>query len=52
MDVVKAVQHYVEKMISDVPGMKVLLLDTMTVRTYLQVDYGWGPYTDMSFRRL
>ncbi|KAJ8660388.1 hypothetical protein O0I10_003845 [Lichtheimia ornata] len=30
MDVVKAVQHYVEKMISDVPGMKVLLLDTMT----------------------
>lgn len=31
MDVVKAVQHYVEKMISDVPGMKVLLLDTMTV---------------------
>lgn len=33
MDVVKAVQHYVEKMISDVPGMKVLLLDTMTVGT-------------------
>ncbi|CDS02676.1 hypothetical protein LRAMOSA00081 [Lichtheimia ramosa] len=30
MDVVKAVQHYVEKMINDVPGMKVLLLDTMT----------------------
>ena len=27
MDVVKSVQHYVHKMISDVQGMKVLLLD-------------------------
>lgn len=31
MDVVKAIQHYVDKLISDVPGMKVLLLDTETV---------------------
>lgn len=31
MDVIKAVQHYAEKMINDVPGMKALLLDTETV---------------------
>ncbi|CEP11802.1 hypothetical protein [Parasitella parasitica] len=30
MDVIKAVQHYAEKMINDVPGMKALLLDTET----------------------
>ena len=41
MDVVKAVQHYVEKMISDVPGMKVLLLDTMTVSA-CNMDYGYS----------
>lgn len=31
MDVIKAIQHYADKMISDVPGMKALLLDTETV---------------------
>lgn len=31
MDVIKAIQHYVDKMINDVPGMKVLLLDMETV---------------------
>ncbi|KAI7857934.1 Sec1-like protein [Circinella umbellata] len=30
MDLVKAVQHYVDKMINEVPGMKALLLDTDT----------------------
>ncbi|ORX43460.1 Sec1-like protein [Hesseltinella vesiculosa] len=30
MDVIKSVQHYVDKMIDDVPGMKALLLDTET----------------------
>lgn len=41
MDVIKAVQHYAEKMINDVPGMKALLLDTETVSPILdspQVD--------------
>jgi hypothetical protein len=33
MDVIKAVQNYVNKMIDEVAGMKVLLLDTETVRT-------------------
>lgn len=32
MDVLKAVQTYVMKMITEVPGMKVLLLDAHTVR--------------------
>lgn len=32
MDVVKAVQTYIQKMITEVPGMKVLLLDAHTVR--------------------
>jgi len=32
MDVLKAVQTYVQKMVGDVPGMKVLLLDAHTVR--------------------
>lgn len=31
MDVLKAVQTYVNKMVGDVPGMKVLLLDAHTV---------------------
>ena len=31
MDVLKAVQMYTQKMISEVPGMKVLLLDAHTV---------------------
>jgi hypothetical protein len=31
MDVLKAVQTYVLKMITEVPGMKVLLLDAHTV---------------------
>lgn len=31
MDVLKAVQVYVQKMMGDVPGMKVLLLDAHTV---------------------
>ncbi|KAI7865403.1 Sec1-like protein [Spinellus fusiger] len=30
MNVVKAVQHYVDKMVNSVPGMKALLLDTET----------------------
>ena len=30
MDVVRAVQNYIDKMIKDVPGMKVLLLDSET----------------------
>ncbi|KAG2205779.1 hypothetical protein INT47_003962 [Mucor saturninus] len=30
MDVIKAIQHYADKMINDVPGMKALLLDTET----------------------
>ncbi|KAI8886728.1 Sec1-like protein [Backusella circina FSU 941] len=30
MDVIKAIQHYAEKMINEVPGMKALLLDTET----------------------
>lgn len=32
MDVVKGVRYYVEKMVADTPGMKVLLLDKETVR--------------------
>ena len=31
MDILKAVQAYVSKMITEVPGMKVLLLDSHTV---------------------
>lgn len=31
MNVIKAIQHYADKMINDVPGMKALLLDTETV---------------------
>lgn len=31
MDVVKAVRHYVNKMVSEFEGMKVLLLDKSTV---------------------
>ncbi|KAI8975455.1 Sec1-like protein [Mycotypha africana] len=30
MDVIKAIQHYADKLINDVPGMKALLLDTET----------------------
>jgi hypothetical protein len=37
MDVLKAVQTYVTKMITEVPGMKVLLLDAHTV-SYLVVQ--------------
>lgn len=32
MDVRKSMQNYINKMISDVPEMKVLLLDEETVR--------------------
>ena len=32
MDILKAVQTYISKMISEAPGMKVLLLDSHTVR--------------------
>lgn len=32
MDVTKAIQTYLFKMINQVPGMKVLLLDSHTVR--------------------
>lgn len=35
MDVLKAVQTYVMKMITEVPGMKVLLLDAHTVSSTL-----------------
>jgi hypothetical protein len=35
MDVLKAVQTYVVKMITEVPGMKVLLLDAHTVSDWL-----------------
>lgn len=38
MDVLKAVQTYVIKMITEVPGMKVLLLDAHTVRLGLGVN--------------
>lgn len=38
MDVLKAVQTYVFKMITEVPGMKVLLLDAHTVRHCLSVS--------------
>jgi vacuolar protein sorting-associated protein 45 len=31
MDVLKAVQTYISRMITEVPGMKVLLLDSHTV---------------------
>lgn len=31
MDLVKAVQNYILKMVNEVPGMKVLLLDAETV---------------------
>ena len=37
MDVLKAVQTYVIKMITEVPGMKVLLLDAHTVWLNLRV---------------
>lgn len=37
MDVIKAIQHYADKMINDVPGMKALLLDTETVSHLLTV---------------
>ena len=32
MDILKAAQTYINKMITEVPGMKVLLLDAHTVR--------------------
>ncbi len=35
MDVLKALQTYISKMITEVPGMKVLLLDSHTVRPSL-----------------
>lgn len=38
MDVLKAVQTYVQKMVTDVPGMKVLLLDAHTVRRLALCD--------------
>ena len=31
MDVIKAIQHYADKIINNVTGMKALLLDTETV---------------------
>lgn len=34
MDVVRAVENYVEKMIDSVSGLKVLLLDEETVQKY------------------
>lgn len=40
MDVLKAVQTYMTKMITEVPGMKVLLLDAHTV------SLGLRPPTD------
>jgi hypothetical protein len=34
MDVVKAVETYVNRLVSEPSGMKVLILDTHTVRSY------------------
>lgn len=39
MDVLKAVQTYISKMITEVPGMKVLLLDSHTVCLCLGYPY-------------
>ena len=39
MDLVKAVQHYVDKMINEVPGMKALLLDTDTVNDNFSIIF-------------
>lgn len=43
MDVLKAVQTYVTKMITEVPGMKVLLLDAHTVSPKLLLSWIKGP---------
>jgi hypothetical protein len=39
MDVLKAAQTYVKKMITEVPGMKVLLLDQHTVRGRVDLSF-------------
>lgn len=39
MDVLKAAQTYVKKMITEVPGMKVLLLDQHTVRGRVNLSF-------------
>jgi hypothetical protein len=36
MDTLKAINGYLDKMIGEVPGMKVLLLDGHTVRSFLR----------------
>lgn len=37
MDVIKAIQHYADKIINNVTGMKALLLDTETVSPLLSL---------------
>lgn len=37
MDVLKATQTYVDRLISEVPGMKVLLMDAHTVCPHFQL---------------
>ena len=39
MDLVKAVQHYVDKMVNEVPGMKAFLLDTDTVNDNFSIIF-------------
>ena len=36
MDVLKAVQTYIQKMVAEASGMKVLLLDAHTVGTHIR----------------
>ena len=38
MDTLKAINGYLDKMFGEVPGMKVLLLDGHTVRSFLRPD--------------
>jgi hypothetical protein len=49
MDVIKAIQHYADKMINDVPGMKALLLDTETVMLYMSLTLIYLHYLPLFF---
>jgi vacuolar protein sorting-associated protein 45 len=44
MDVIKAVQTYIEKMITQTSGMKILLLDVDTVCVLLQSWWSSNDY--------
>lgn len=46
MDVVKAVENYVEKMIDSVSGLKVLLLDEETVLPHSRWPFTLFPLVD------